>query len=230
MNEPGFETGAAMPLAEFPVTHAVAALDATSIHVWFGDTQASSARGVRDAARLTLERLLVAYAGLARPPRIETGAHGKPFAPDLVGLDFNLSHAGSHVIVAIARGQAIGIDIESRARRVSVEGVAARFFSAAEAAWLANLAPERQHDAFLRLWTHKEAVLKALGDGLSFGLDRLEFELAADGEVGGLRRIAAEAGAPTQWHLRRVAPAPGLFGSLAWRGRARSLHGFRFQP
>lgn len=197
-----------------------------AIHVWVLDTQADGARAVRIAARSALERLLRQYAGDAEF-QIEIGTHGKPFAPALPWLDFNLSHAGSHVAIAFARNQALGVDIEDCSRKLAVEGLARRFFGATEAAALARVAPEGRTAAFVQLWTHKEAVLKALGEGLSFGLDRVEFELGHDGQAGRLLRIASAAGSADEWQVQRFDPAAGMAGSIAWRGPARGLHLFR---
>lgn len=206
------------------------ALDAGSIHVWIHDTGETLPRAVREVARASLGRLLCGYAGTDVAPTIETGEHGKPFAPALPGLEFNLSHAGSYAAFAFALGQPVGIDIELLERRISVDGIAARFFGERETAALARVDARRRQEAFLRLWTHKEAVLKALGDGLAFGLDRIEFELAVDGRVEGLARAATEAGAPSAWRLWPFEPSPGLVGCLAWRGAPRSVRRFAFVP
>jgi 4'-phosphopantetheinyl transferase len=197
-----------------------------AVHLWVLDTGADGPRAVRTAARSALERLLRQYAGGA-PFEIETGRHGKPFAPALPWLDFNLSHAGSHMALAFARNQALGIDIEDCSRKLSVEALSERFFSASEATALARMVPEGRKAAFLQLWTHKEAVLKALGEGLSFGLDRVEFELGENGQAGRLRRIASPAGRADEWQVQRFDPAAGLTGSIAWRGPRRALKLFR---
>lgn len=203
----------------------VPALD-RAIHLWLLDTGAASARAVRTAARSALERLLCEYAG-GPVFQIITGAHGKPFAPTLPWLDFNLSHAGSHVALAFARNQALGVDIEDYSRKLAVDGLAKRFFGAGEATALAQMAPEDRTAAFVQLWTHKEAVLKALGEGLSFGLDRVEFELDDNGQAGRLRRMASSAGPIEEWQVQRFEPAAGFTGSIAWRGPARDLNLFR---
>jgi 4'-phosphopantetheinyl transferase len=78
------------------------------------------------------------------------------------------------------------------------------------------------------LWTHKEAVLKALGDGLGFGLERIEFELSAQGRVERLAHVAAEAGSPADWRLWPLEPAAGITGCLAWRGAARAVQRLQF--
>jgi phosphopantetheinyl transferase len=67
------------------------------------------------------------------------------------------------VAVAASRCGPIGVDVESR-REFEIDGMARRWFDPVEVTWL-----YRQRDpldAFLRLWTAKEAVGKALGRGL----------------------------------------------------------------
>ena len=204
----------------------VPALDAGELHVWFCAHAGVDARATSAAARAALQRLLCAYAQVSAPPAIERGAHGKPFAPALPDIEFNLSHAGSHVLLAFARGQALGIDLERVDRRLSLDGIARRFFTAAETLALQRLPEHARLRAFLRLWTHKEAVLKALGVGIGHGLERVEFELDADGEIASLLRIAPECGFPAQWQLQRLDPAPDLFGALAWCGPARRVRSF----
>lgn len=183
-------------------------------------------RAVTAAAREVLGRLLHAYAGADRVPEVERGTYGKPYVPACPGLEFNLSHAGHHVLLAFARGQALGVDLEREARRLSLLEIAHRFFAADEAEALRRLPEEARLRTFLRLWTCKEAVLKALGQGLNFGLDRLAFAIDARGEVGSLLRIASEAGAAADWCVHALAPAPGLLGALAWRGPPRSVRAF----
>lgn len=206
---------------------AAPALADDEIHVWSLATAPGPTRAIGAAAREVLASLLRAYAGHPDVPAIERGAYGKPFAPALPELDFNLSHAGPHVLLAFARRQPLGIDLEQAQRRLwSVDELARRFFAAGEIAALTRLPASARADAFLALWTHKEAVLKALGVGLAFGLDRLEFALDAGGAVTALRAIAPEAGAREEWHLRRLMPAPGLVGALAWRGPPRAVRSF----
>jgi len=209
----------------------VPALADGEIHVWsLCIEHAADARAVGIGARAELDRLLSAYAGLAAPPLIERGEHGKPFAPALGDLEFNLSHAGTDVLLAFARGQSLGVDLERVDRRLATGPLARRFFAADEAAALARVPAHLQQMSFMELWTRKEAVLKALGQGLAFGLHRLAFEVGDDGEIGGLRTIAEAAGPADEWHLRRLSPGEGLAGALAWRGADRALRLFASAP
>jgi 4'-phosphopantetheinyl transferase len=203
------------------------ALDHREIHVWWLALHASETpRAIANAARTTLERMLCAYSEIPLAPTIERGPHGKPFAPALPGLEFNLSHAGRHILLAFARGQALGVDLEQLDRRVSVNDIAERYFTDNEAHALRQLPPADKLSGFLRLWTHKEAVLKALGEGLAFGLDRIEFALDDEGRVVRVQQIAADAGVPSEWNLRTLAPARDLIGALAWSGPLRTVRAF----
>jgi 4'-phosphopantetheinyl transferase len=205
-------------------------LEAGEVHVWLLDSAQVHPRATAASARDALRRLLHAYAGGSAPPAIERDARGKPYAPDFPDIQFNLSHAGAHVLLAFARDQALGVDLERADRRLSLAGIARRFFAADEARALESLPEAIRLQAFLRLWTHKEAVLKALGCGIGFGLDRVEFALHADGEIASLRRISPDAGTPAQWQLRRFDPAPGLPAALAWRGPPRYVRTFSLLP
>ena len=196
------------------------------VHVWHLADAGSQATEVAESSRRALEALLCAYAGLACAPPIERGAQGKPFAPTLPDLHFNLSHAGTDVLLAFARAEPLGVDLERRDRRVALDAIAERHFASSEAAALAGLAPGRRREAFLDLWTRKEAVLKAVGAGLSYGLQRVEFDVDTDGAVGALHGPLAQDGASVEWQLHRLAPAPGLVAALAWRGLPRRVRGF----
>lgn len=194
------------------------------IHVWYMPASTRDPREVLRAARSVRGVLLRRYARARFTPRIERGAHGKPFAPEHPALHFNLSHAGSHVLLAFASDQPLGIDLECIDRRVAPEAISARYFAPAEHAALAAMDGERRKVAFLQAWTGKEAVLKALGEGLVFGLHRVEFALDASGAR--LHALAPPAGPPDAWRLAGLSPAEGLIGTLAWRGGPRRLRLF----
>ena len=98
---------------------------------------------------------------------------GKPML-DLPGapkIRFNLSHTGGLVACAVACGIEVGIDVEAIDRPVD-PGLVKHYFAPDEAAWLADFEGAQRDEKFMALWTLKEAVIKALGLGLSVGLDR----------------------------------------------------------
>jgi 4'-phosphopantetheinyl transferase len=98
-------------------------------------------------------------------------AQGKPYLADPPrDLRFSLTHARGMVAVAIAEGIDVGVDVEAADRRVENMKLAERFFAPQEAALLRALEGDARREAFCALWTLKEAVVKATGDGLSRGL------------------------------------------------------------
>jgi 4'-phosphopantetheinyl transferase len=208
--------------APFLPAGGVPPLEEGEIHVWHDQAPAAGSAAVSAHARARLDALACAYAGSSTPPAIATGPHGKPHAPSLPWLEFNLSHAGTHLLLAFARHQPLGIDLECTQRRPPTEGIARRYFAASEAEALERLPPERRARLFLDLWTHKEAVLKAMGHGLSFGLERVVFALEGD-RVAGLQAVGDDGGGVAGWHILRLAPAPTLLGTLAWRGAPRTV-------
>lgn len=210
-----------------PAMDAPPRIDDGEIHLWrLALGEPVNFRDVSAAARRLLDRLLARYGDLAHAPAIERGERGKPYAPDLPGIDFNLSHARDHVLIAVARGQPLGVDIERIDRNIDIEGLARRFYATAEADALAALPEAQRAEAFVRLWTCKEAVLKALGEGLAFGLDRVAFALDGDGVPTRLAALADEAGHPDAWQIALLEPAPRFLGALAWRGGPRTIRAF----
>jgi 4'-phosphopantetheinyl transferase len=112
--------------------------------------------------------------------RFVADVRGKPsawLAQSPAPVSFNLSHADGIVGVAAGTGadRAIGFDLEPLARQVDL-GVAGHFFSPREAAWLAAQPAAAQAESFLRLWTLKEAFLKATGKGLTQDLASFSFD------------------------------------------------------
>lgn len=127
----------------------------------------------------TLRRILSEYLECA-PESIRFGRneYGKPFLPEEMCIEFNLSHSGDAALVAVTRGRAIGVDIEHYRKRLETEKISKRYFSPAEAAVLFKLPEGERERAFYACWTRKEAYIKARGEGLSIGLKRFDVAFA----------------------------------------------------
>ncbi|HEY5613775.1 MAG TPA: 4'-phosphopantetheinyl transferase superfamily protein [Lysobacter sp.] len=172
-----------------------------------------------DAAEPSAREWLAAQLGVA-PGALALGrdVRGRPRldAPH-ASHDCNWSHSGDGLLLALGKGVRVGADLERIRPRPRAQALAERFFTVQEARWLAiSSETERDRDrAFVRLWCAKEAVLKAHGHGLSFGLDRLRFESLGDA----LQLVDCDPalGAPAAWSLREFEPAPGYLAALAWR-------------
>lgn len=103
--------------------------------------------------------------------RLERGRHGKPRLADSPDLRFNLSHSGELALVAVTRDAEVGVDVDRPRPGLPVEPFAERFFPAPDARFVAAAAvPAERAERFLRLWTRKEAVVKAAGARLTQGL------------------------------------------------------------
>jgi phosphopantetheinyl transferase len=160
----------------------------------------------RDRARATSSRaglrwLLGGYLGLP-PERLvfAVGGEGKPRLAGVGAVSFNLSHSGIYAAAVVSRDREVGIDLERIRPDAASRDIAARFFTGEERAWL-KATPGVE--AFFRLWTAKEAVLKAMGTGLSTPLERLSVRPGQD--------------APP-WNLRELALAPGYAAAVAFDG------------
>jgi 4'-phosphopantetheinyl transferase len=143
----------------------------------------------------------------ARALRFGTAGHGKPFLLNTEDLSFNLSHSHELAALAVARGLTLGVDVEHCRPLSDRDGLVRRFFSAREQALFAALPEAERQAGFFRLWTRKEAYIKALGEGLSCPLD--SFAVSADDEARILEPLLAG------WSLRHFDPAPGYVGALA---------------
>lgn len=129
------------------------------------------------AAHALLRHRLSAVGDLAPERwRFARGDHGKPFliAPHPLGLCFNLAHTRGMVVVAVAIGTDVGVDVECLNRRPPI--TADTHFTPCERAALRALPDDgARFERFLRLWTLKEAVVKATGQGLNQPLSSFAF-------------------------------------------------------
>ncbi|MEU0671745.1 4'-phosphopantetheinyl transferase superfamily protein [Streptomyces sp. NPDC006172] len=122
-------------------------------------------------AEVPLRRACPRCGGPHGKPRLAV-PHGSPFAD----VDFSVTHSGDVVGVAVARGAAVGLDVEESGSgaALDVDTVAPVALTDAEFAALNARPPAERASAFLGVWTRKEAVLKALGVGLTVPPRRLE--------------------------------------------------------
>ncbi len=152
------------------------------------------------AGRALLKMALGARLKLPAPSiRLRVEPSGRPVLLDPApGIHFSLSHAGERVVVACADRE-VGVDIERLRPLPDALDLARRFYDASEAKALEALEGERRSRAFLQLWTHKEALVKARGLGLGAGL-----------------RVPAAAAAG--FDVRPLEAAAGYLGAIAARG------------
>jgi len=91
---------------------------------------------------------------------------------------FNLSHSGDVVALAVTAGHSVGIDVEAAQPGVDMVGIARIVFCASEIdQWMSRADADGRTDAFVRIWTLKEAFVKACGLGFSIPLRSFAFDL-----------------------------------------------------
>jgi 4'-phosphopantetheinyl transferase len=91
-----------------------------------------------------------------------------------VGLGFNLSHSHGLVVCALTDGVTVGVDVEWRGRKLfapDMPEMGDGYFSLRERAALLAAPAAARGEYFFKLWTLKEAYLKALGSGLDTPLE-----------------------------------------------------------
>jgi 4'-phosphopantetheinyl transferase len=159
--------------------------------------------------RAALRSILASY-GSGSPESLvfEYGAHGKPRlatpagqADATIHLRFNASHSSDLLLVAVAEGRDVGVDIE-RIRDVSyLTDVARRVMPASEASALETLPDAERPDTFFTYWTRMESLLKARGLPLAHAL-------TVPGDE------------PEGWTHKTLRPRPGYVATLAVAGPA----------
>ncbi|MDE0520604.1 MAG: 4'-phosphopantetheinyl transferase superfamily protein [Boseongicola sp.] len=103
---------------------------------------------------------------------------GKPFARVngvAAPISFNVSHSGRHGMIALAPGGRIGVDVEERSTNRNLDVCIRLLFAPKERAEFESVSAQDKANLFYRLWTLKEALIKAVGAGLS--IDTAKFEI-----------------------------------------------------
>jgi 4'-phosphopantetheinyl transferase len=120
----------------------------------------------------------------ARPEEIRFayGPKGKPYLADTRSgrLVFNLSHTEGQSLLGFASTITIGVDIEKQRSMENAKALAERFFTQSERELLSSSPADSR--MFFRLWTAKEAYLKATGEGV-VGLKKVECGLVPTGSL-----------------------------------------------
>lgn len=149
--------------------------------------------------------------------RFDCSRNGKPtltgeFAGR--GIHFNLSHSEDLALIAVTRIGPVGIDIEFVREIKDMDGLVARFFSRRENELFRKVPSGEKPRAFFNLWTRKEALLKATGEGITRSLSLVEVSFLP-GEPARLLAVSGDGAKAARWSLRDLRPAPGFVGAVA---------------
>ncbi|MEJ2653676.1 MAG: 4'-phosphopantetheinyl transferase superfamily protein [Gammaproteobacteria bacterium] len=178
-------------------------------------------------SRAALRILLGRYLGC--PPRdidFNYDTHGKP---RLAGLyqrtRFNVSHTEDIMLAAFVLDREIGIDIESINHDIDCMALGRRCFSTLENQTLQSL-PEHEHvDAFFRIWSRKEAYIKARGEGMSHPLQA--FSVSVDKHAPRLLEHLDDDRETDRWTIIDLEVAKNYRAALVVERPPGQLHYFR---
>ncbi len=141
------------------------------------------------------------------------GPHGKPSLRDHP-LAFNLSHSGDWGLIAVGGQADIGVDIEAVHPPRVTPALIRTVTSSTELRAFESMSERERQIAFFRLWVRKEAVIKALGTGLSRPLDTIDVPLGADAPVDGIRLHPSSPDPGVRWWVWDLSSPLGYCSAL----------------
>jgi len=177
-----------------------------------------------------LRQLLGSYLKINPQNLIFTyGEQGKPLLIENMKLDlslslplqFNVSHSQEYALFGFTLDRMIGVDLEYHRPMPDASKIARRFFSAQESKLLDGTAVEQQSQLFFRLWTAKEAYLKAIGKGLADSLASVELAFDCTNSIY-LSALKKDPDAIDNWSLYSCAFSPNYSAAIAINAKVSS--------
>ena len=168
--------------------------------------------------RLFLREALARYTGIApRDIDIARTPNGKPFlANTSAPLHFNLSHTSNVAALAVSAQGELGVDIEILEERNFLR-IAHRYFHAKEVEQLQSCNETERATLFFKLWTLKEAFLKATGEGIANGLNKVSFSFGEDSITASFDKSLQES--PDDWQFQQAILPKNLLVALALKSK-----------
>jgi 4'-phosphopantetheinyl transferase len=165
--------------------------------------------------------VLARYLGIEPPAlRFLAGPTGKPALLDQQGrphvLRFNLSHSHGRMLVAVANGQDVGIDLEQVRSSLEPLKLAERFYTRTEFERINGRPISEQAVQFYRLWVAKEAVLKAQATGIT-SLQQCEIVATASSSRASVR-LSPDSTMQAGWTIQWLDCGPGWQGAVSAYG------------
>ena len=141
-------------------------------------------------------------------PALKSKMQGKVF-------EFNLSHSKDLALYILSWNRKVGIDVEYNQPMANMDDLAEKFFTPPESALIHSLFGDQKRETFYKIWTCKEAYLKALGTGLTKPLDLVEIALESEQAAKLMSRDGVEC---EGWHLGLFSPQTNYQGAVAVEG------------
>lgn len=223
-------------------THDLRREDTTTLSAWLSPAELAAAQRLRFPGGT--EKAIVSYGALRKllgaylhhsPAsfQIVRTPYGKPYllrGKEVSELKFNLSHSGELTLIAFSLVAEVGVDVERIRPDFSIESVSSMALAPEEQRWLNELSEGDRVIQFYRLWTRKEAVLKAAGVGLSVRPSHVDVsQIERAGVL--LRDTGASPAAgdlQRDWFVKDLWPVSGYAAAIAIAARDINVVGWTF--
>jgi 4'-phosphopantetheinyl transferase len=155
--------------------------------------------------------------GSTKPGIVPTNDEGNDKWKD---IRFNLSHTAGLALVAVGAGIEVGVDVERLRPMDDLEAMANSVMSEPELLRWNALLDEERLAGFYRVWTRKEAYLKAIGLGLSRSLQDITVPVLETTEAGTSGEVVVDRAGKGEWRVRDVAVEADYSAAICWEGPA----------
>ena len=132
-----------------------------------------------------------------------------------------MSHSGDILAIAISSECQLGIDVEYYKERNTWDGLVKKCFAPEEATFWHSLDNEARGYAFYQFWVKKEAFVKAVGCGITLGLNRC---VVNPDNLDTFLRVPESAGLAKQWHIRTLNFTDNQFGAVVYNTKNTLIH------
>jgi 4'-phosphopantetheinyl transferase len=151
----------------------------------------------------------------------EYNRFGKPFLNSNSpkhDFRFNMSHSKNMALYCISHQKDVGIDIEYIQKDIEFLQIIDRFFSHNEKKFIQKINIDKRKEAFFKIWTRKEAILKALGKGISFPLEKVDVSFNKDNFITRINDNDYGQCTESSWYVKDLLPTEDYVASIAIEG------------
>jgi 4'-phosphopantetheinyl transferase len=146
--------------------------------------------------------------------------YGKPSLKNTLAEDsiyFNMSNSENICVYAFTKDGDVGVDMEKIHDMTNMDSIVERFFSPSENIKFCSLPEHSRKKYFFKYWTRKEALLKAMGTGLSFPLDKIDV-ISGQEELSDAFIKTTELNSKTEWTIQDINIFEGFASAFALKG------------
>jgi len=137
-------------------------------------------------------------------------------------IHFNISNSENIYACAFSQHSDIGIDIEKIHDLQDMDRIIAEFFSDQEKRRFHSLPEPNRRRTFFKYWARKEALLKAMGMGLSYPMNKVDV-ITGDENSSQLITKVGDSDISNQWTLLDMDICAGFTSALALQGEHHDL-------